>query len=134
MYVRAHAQREVERSPLDIVLPASASLEPVIQLDFGNPVLVDQAGGSVEGLTHISLAGPRTWNKFQVRLRGPVNSFGIFFQPLGLRQLFGVPYSLLIDTGFAAGDVGERGFNGFGSVWRSAIVLRTGSRSWKRIC
>jgi AraC-like DNA-binding protein len=107
-YVRAYAQREVEHTPLDIVLPAPALLEPVLELDFANPVFVEQAGRRLEGLSHISLAGPRTW-RIQVRLRGPVNSFGIFFQPLGVRQLFRVPCPLLVDTGFSGPDVLGKG-------------------------
>jgi AraC-like DNA-binding protein len=104
-YVRAYAQREMDRAPLDIMLPAQAELEPILELDFANPVHVEHGGMRFEGVSHISLAGPRTWRKFEVRLRGPVNSFGIFFQPLGLRQLFGVPCPLLVNTGFSGPDV-----------------------------
>jgi AraC-like DNA-binding protein len=88
-----------------MILPGLASLEPVLALDFANPVLVKDPDGRIQNFSPISIAGPRTYRKFQVHLRGPMNSFGIFFRPLGLQTLFGIPHSLLVDGGFAGFEV-----------------------------
>ena len=104
-YVRAFAQREIHGSSIDVVLPMPASLENIIQLDFGNPPIVERVNGRDEVATRASIVGPGTYRRHWIRLRSPVDAFGIFFQPLGIRQLFGIPGRLMIDQEYACFDV-----------------------------
>ena len=104
-YVRAYAQREIAGASVDIVQPMPASLESIIELDFGNPPIVESLNRKAEQATRASIVGQGTYRRHWIRLRSPVDSFGIFFQPMGIRQLFGVPARLLVDQEYAAVDV-----------------------------
>jgi AraC-like DNA-binding protein len=104
-YVRAYAQREISGAAIDIVQPMPASLENIIELDFGNPPVVERLNRRAEEATRTSIVGPGTYRRHWIRLRSPVDSFGIFFQPLGVRQLFGIPGRLLVDQEYAGFDV-----------------------------
>src|SRR4051812_21947043 len=83
-YVRAYAQREIVDCPIDIVQPMPASLESIIELDFGNPPIVESLNGKVKQATRTSIVGQGTYRRHWIRLRSPVDSFGIFFQPIGI--------------------------------------------------
>jgi AraC-like DNA-binding protein len=104
-YVRAYAQRVIVDSSIDIVQPMPASLESIIELDFGNPPIVESLNGEVMQATRTSVVGPGTYRRHWIRLRSPVDSFGIFFQPMGIRQLFGIPGRLMVNQEYAAVDV-----------------------------
>jgi AraC-like DNA-binding protein len=104
-YVRAYAQREVECPAGDIVQPCPASLEQILELDFGSPVILEYLDGSSETAPQITIVGPHTYRRVSIRLRAPVESFGIFFQPLGLWQLFRVPLTLMVNQGYGGYDV-----------------------------
>src|SRR5215469_5613531 len=104
-YVRAYAQREIVDSSIDVVQPMPASLESIIELDFGNPPIVENVSGTVTYATRISIVGQGTYRRHWIRLRSPVDSFGIFFQPTGIRQLFGIPARLMVDQEYPAVDV-----------------------------
>jgi AraC-like DNA-binding protein len=104
-YVRAFAQREIAGPSVDIVQPMPASLESIIELDFGNPPIVESLNGKVQKATRTSIVGQGTYRRHWIRFRSPVDSFGIFFQPMGIRQLFGVPGRLLVNQEYAAIDV-----------------------------
>jgi hypothetical protein len=41
-YVRAYALREISGAAVDVVQPMPASLENIIELDFGNPPIVER--------------------------------------------------------------------------------------------
>jgi AraC-like DNA-binding protein len=107
-YVRAFAQREISGCCLDVVQPMPASLESVIELDFGNPPIVEYLKRAVLEATRTSVVGPGTYCRHWIRLRSPVDSFGIFFQPLGIRQLFGIPGRLLMNQEYAGVDVMDK--------------------------
>ncbi len=104
-YVRAFAQREIDCSAADIVQPGVVSLEPVIQFDFCRSPLVEYDTGRKLAASPISIVGPHTSHQYGIRLVGPVDSFGIFFQPLGLSQLFRIPAALLVNQAYTGIDV-----------------------------
>ena len=108
-YVRAFAQRGIDRSTADIVQPVPASLEPTLEFDFYNSPLVEYDTGQSEAAYPISLVGPHTCRRCCIRLSGPVESFGIFFQPLGLWQLFRIPVGLLVNQAYTGQDVLGKG-------------------------
>jgi AraC-like DNA-binding protein len=101
-YVRAFAQREVSSSTPDIVQPVPANLESTLELDFGNSPIVEYVNGLSEVGFPTSIVGPHTYRRAWIRLRGPIQSFGVFFQPLGLWQLFQIPISLLVNKAYRA--------------------------------
>jgi AraC-like DNA-binding protein len=104
-YVRAYAQRAIVNSTIDIVQPMPASLEGIIEFDFGNPPIVESWNAEAKQATRASLVGPGTYRRHWIRLRSPVDSFGIFFQPMGITQLFGIPERLMVNREYAAVDV-----------------------------
>jgi AraC-like DNA-binding protein len=104
-YVRAYAQREIAGVSIELVFPAPASLESIIELDFGDPPTVEYFNRASQRATRISLIGPGTYRRAWVRMRSPTDSFGIFFQPLGMSQLFGIPGRLLVNHYYAGVDV-----------------------------
>ena len=61
-----------------------------------------------------AIIGPGTLRRHWYRLRSPVDSFGIFFQPMGVGQLFGIPGRLLVNQGYAAVDVIGKSISRFG--------------------
>lgn len=100
-YVRAFAQREISGSP-DIVQPVPANLDSTLELDFGNTPIVEYANGVTQlGITN-SVVGPHTYRRALIRLRGAIQSFGVFFRPLGLWQLFRIPLRLLVNQAYSA--------------------------------
>ncbi len=111
-YVRAFAQREIDAAGPEIVQPVPACLEPTLEFDFRNPPLVEYDSGALYLPPPLSIVGPHTYRLCNIRLRGPTESFGIFFQPLGVWQLFQIPSGLLINHDHAGHDI-------FGSQIRS---------------
>jgi AraC-like DNA-binding protein len=101
-YVRAFAQREVSSSTRDIVQPVPATLDSTLELDFGNSLIVEYVNGASEVVSSTAIVGPHTYRRCQVRLSGPIQSFGVFFQPLGLWRLFRIPMSLLVNQAYRA--------------------------------
>lgn len=104
-YVRAFAQRKTDSSIGEVVQPVLASLESTIEFDFGHAPLIEYDTGGSEAASPISVVGPHTCRRCCIRLRGTVDAFGIFFQPLGLWQLFRIPMDLLVDQAYAGRDV-----------------------------
>jgi len=104
-YVRAFAQREISSLTPDIMQPVTANLESILQLDFKRSLIVEYANGVSELSRPISIIGPHTHNRAWIRLRGPVESFGVFFRPLALWQLFHIPTGLLVNRAYAADSV-----------------------------
>lgn len=104
-YVRAYVQRQMAGPSIDIVQPMPASLETIMDLEFGNLPIVEYLNGAVQEAIRTSIVGQGTHRRLWYRLRGPVDSFGIFFQPMGVRQLFGIPGRLLVNHEYTAVDV-----------------------------
>src|SRR5205823_8482427 len=50
----------------------------------------------------VSIVGSHTHLRLRIRLRGPIQSFGVFFRPLGLWQLFQIPANMLVNQAYAA--------------------------------
>jgi len=101
-YVRAFAQREISSSAPDIMEPVFAGLESTLELDFKNSPLVEYVSGVTGLCWPVSVVGPHTHRRAWIRLRGPVESFGVFFRPLALWQLFHVPTALLVNRAYTA--------------------------------
>jgi hypothetical protein len=104
-YVRAYVQRQIVGPLIDVVQPMPASLETIIDLEFGNPPIVEYLNGTVLEGIRTSIVGQGTYRRLWYRLRSPVDSFGIFFQPMGVRQLFGIPGRLLVNHEYTVVDV-----------------------------
>jgi len=78
-YVRAYVQRQIMGPSIDVVQPMPASLETIIDLEFGNLPIVEYLNGAVLEAIRTSIVGQGTYRRLWYRLRGPVDSFGIFF-------------------------------------------------------
>jgi AraC-like DNA-binding protein len=101
-YVRAFAQREISSATTDILQPVPASLESVLQVDFGNSTIIEFVNGAIGASWPVSITGPHTHLRARIRLRSPIDSFGVFFRPLALWQLFQIPIGLLVNQGYSA--------------------------------
>lgn len=99
-YVRAYAQRDVKQSSQDLVQPVPASLEHVVEFEFETPPEIEYRDGRREHGYRIAVVGSHTRPGINVHLNGRIQSFGIFFQPLGLWQLFRIPASELPDRAY----------------------------------
>ena len=104
-YVRAYAQRKVEWSGPDLVQPVPASLEHILEFEFGTPPEIEYGDGTKESAYRISVVGPHTRPGINLRLNGRIQSFAIFFQPLGLWQLFRIPISELPNRAYRGGEL-----------------------------
>lgn len=104
-FVRAYAQREVTWSGSDLVQPVPASLEHVLEFEFAKPPEIEYRDGVKEPAYRVAIVGPHTQPGINLRLSGHIESFAIFFQPLGLWQLFRIPVSELPDRAYRGGEL-----------------------------
>jgi len=104
-YVRAFAQRKLERGSLEVVQPLPACLEPTLSFEFGDHPIVEFGDGSRLQTYHIAVVGPSAYRPLNVRLRGGLESFAIFFQPLAFWQLFRVSIRELANRHYDCCDV-----------------------------
>lgn len=85
--------------------PVPASLEHILEFEFAGPPLVEYADGKCVHAHRIAVVGPHTQAGINIRMTGRVESFAIFFQPLGLRQLLRIPIWILADTSYSGADL-----------------------------
>jgi AraC-like DNA-binding protein len=101
-YVRAFAQREITSATPDIIQPVTACVETTLELDFKNAPIIEYLDGSTDTGCLATVVGPSTHRRASVRLRGPVEAFGVFFRPVAIWQLFGIPPRLLVNSAYPA--------------------------------
>lgn len=104
-YVRAFAQRAVDLSGPEVVQPMPACLEQIIEFEFGVFPEVVLEDGTALTTYQIVAVGSASDRAGQIRLRGGLQSFAVFFRPLGLWQLFGLPIGELANKHFDCADV-----------------------------
>jgi AraC-like DNA-binding protein len=104
-YVRAFAQRALDRSSTDVVQTMPASLEQVLQFEFGELSQIELDDGQRFTTYRMEIVGSRAHLPGSIRLRAEVETFAIFLQPLGFWQLFGIPNRILANRHFHAGEV-----------------------------
>ena len=104
-YVRGYAQRQVSTHGSVILQPFPASLEQILEFDFGDPLLIDYHDGQSESLGPVTVAGAQSFRRASLRFHGRIESFAVFFQPFGLWQLFGLPNSELRDRAYPGNDL-----------------------------
>jgi AraC-like DNA-binding protein len=90
-YVRAFAQRRLEEGSAELVEPAPAYLEQILDLEFGVRPVAELGNASRFTHNRLTLVGPSAYRPFNLHLYGGVESFAIFFQPLAFGQLFRLP-------------------------------------------
>jgi AraC-like DNA-binding protein len=104
-FVRAYAQREVMQSGFDLVQPVPASLEHILEFDFAQPPEIEYRDGTKEPAYRVALIGPHTRPGINVHMNGRIQTFAIFFQPLGFWQLFRIPVSEFTDRAYKGWEV-----------------------------
>jgi AraC-like DNA-binding protein len=104
-YVRAYAQRELTPSGEEVVQPIPASLEHIVEFEFHKPPEIEYPDGTVAPVHRVAVVGPHTSPGINIRLKGRIVSFAIFFHPLGLWQLFRIPANELPNTSYRGGDL-----------------------------
>lgn len=106
--VRAYAQRKGTWSGAGLSQAAPASLECVIDFEFGDCPTVGYRDGSNERVHQFGIVGPHSHYRADLHFQGKVETFGVFFQPLAMSLLFGVPNRELTDSVYRAQDVFDR--------------------------
>lgn len=104
-YVRAYAQRNTGATDAVLEQRVPASLEQVLEFEFGTPPTVHYRNGTSEPAHRIAIVGARSSPSASLRLAGGVESFAIFLQPAALRLLFGLSADHLADQSYSAPDV-----------------------------
>jgi hypothetical protein len=87
-YVRAFAQRRIDRAEVEVIEPMPAWLEPILNFEFGDHPIVSFGDGSRISASSISVVGPRAYRPADLLLRGGVESFAIFFSRWHFRSYF----------------------------------------------
>jgi len=90
-YVRTFVQRNISASSATIVSPTTAQLEQILAFDFSVRVKACFGDGRIVPIDRVSLGGAHTRFACHLELCGGVESFGIFFRPAGILDLFGIP-------------------------------------------
>jgi AraC-like DNA-binding protein len=93
--VRVYAQREVGPLDSDLVEPIPARLEQTLEFQFGDFFEVFHRDGHHQSTHGVSIIGAYPLSGCTIALKKGVSSFGIFFQPVGLSRLFGIPMTEL---------------------------------------
>jgi hypothetical protein len=104
-YVRAFAQRRVDRTSAEVIEPMPACLEQILDFEFGAHPIIAFGDGVRIPAHDISLVGPSAYRPANLHLYGGVESFAIFFQPLAFWQLFHVPMKILVNQQYDCRDV-----------------------------
>jgi AraC-like DNA-binding protein len=104
-YVRAYAQREFTWTGTAVVQPVPASLECVINFEFRSPSTIDYIDGTRAATHRVTVVGCHTFRRAWLRLDRTVETFAIFFTPLGLWQLLRIPNAELVNRSFDGTDV-----------------------------
>src|ERR1700759_223405 len=99
-YVRAFAQRKFERLDQCLVEFVPAQLEQVLNFELGVLPGVHHRLGSIS--EHVWIGGAQTSFPGTMDLPPSVESFAIFFQPLGWSQLFNIPAEIITNRIFDA--------------------------------
>lgn len=102
-YVRAFAQRKFDRHDQCLIEAVPAQLEQVLDFELGILPGVRHRACKISSATWIG--GAQTSFPGTMDLQPGVESFAIFFQPLGWSQLFGVPAETITNRIFDATSV-----------------------------
>ncbi len=95
-FVRGFASRESLLGPSCVLQPLVGSLEHILSFDFCDPTKMQRVTGVVYPSPRISFVGAHTGLAGFACLSGHILSFGIFFRPFALWQLFGIPASEMV--------------------------------------
>jgi AraC-like DNA-binding protein len=106
--VRAYAQRKGTWAGAGFSQATPASLECIIDFEFGDCPTVGYRNGSNEPAYQFGIVGPHSYYRADLHFRGKVETFGVFMQPLAMSLLFGVPNRELTDSVYRAQDVLDR--------------------------
>ncbi|MGB7982578.1 MAG: helix-turn-helix domain-containing protein [Candidatus Nanopelagicales bacterium] len=104
-FVRAYAQRTAGPLDAELVQRVPASLEQILEFEFGTLPTVHYWDGTNEPAQRVALVGAHSFPRASLHLNPGVESFAIFLQPVALRQLFGLPAQEVVDRSFHARDV-----------------------------
>jgi len=93
--VRVYAQRDVGAGETQLIESIPARLEQTLEFQFGDSFDVYFADGRHHAAPETVIVGAYPLGGCKIALKRGVSSFGIFFQPTGFSQLFGVPVAEL---------------------------------------
>lgn len=97
-YVRFYAHRE-GRLGKTLVHPVPARAAHMIDFAFGDSFEIQRYDSPILEKAHrTTIVGLQTYRRVQLRMTGTIESFSIFFQPVGLHRMFHLPMHELTDT------------------------------------
>jgi AraC-like DNA-binding protein len=98
-YVRAYAQRKMEIADVPLIARVPARLEQILEFQFCDSFDIRFDDGLCVTAPRVAVIGSQTHLRASVEFFGKIDSFGVFFQPAGFSQLFGVPMHMLANVG-----------------------------------
>ncbi|WP_442886437.1 DUF6597 domain-containing transcriptional factor [Edaphobacter sp. HDX4] len=96
-YVRAFAQRRLEKNSAELVEPVPTCLDQILNFEFGVRPVAELGDASRFTIHRLSVVGSSAYRPINMHLSGGAESFAIFFQPLAFLQLFRLPLSSLVN-------------------------------------
>lgn len=116
-YVRAFAQRRLDRAETGLIEPVPAGLEPILNFEFGVRPIAELGDASQFAINRLSVVGASAYRPFRLHLCAGTESFAIFLQPLALWQLFRLRLSSFVN----------RDYDGY------TVLGREGHQLWHRM-
>jgi AraC-like DNA-binding protein len=95
-FIRAYAQRRRFAGESPIIEPCATFLEQLLEFEFSHPLHVNYRERRHIILSEVAIHGAIT-APVDVRIPENHESFAVFFEPIGLSQLVGVPVAELTD-------------------------------------
>lgn len=96
-FVRTFAQCHIEPHDPGTLQAIPVQLEQLLTFELGTRPEIHYHSGRARALEKFSTGGAQTQLSADIRLPAGADTFGIFFQPAGLSQLFAVPIWELTD-------------------------------------
>lgn len=103
--VRLFEERRIQLGSAIRSWPVAARPHQILNIHLGNPYRVRVSGSAEHATPDMSVVGPQTCRRIDVRMSGLIHVFNILFQPTGLNRLVGIDMTSLVNQDPAASDV-----------------------------
>jgi AraC-like DNA-binding protein len=104
--VRFYVQRQSNLGSSVLTHPIPARSGQILDFEFGDDIQIrNPIDGSHRQAQRLGLIGVQSYRRVELLIRGQVESFTVFLQPLALTFLFGLPADIVANADYHATDV-----------------------------